>query len=156
MAHSFIESCKPLQNNKVVIHEGEMRLYTLLKQLCLLRQNSKQAAQVRAKLIEMKNDSSLEKNICVFQMKEVEALKPQSNGHFPTLPFSCVDHLVHFGSSSLPMRDYSLHLPPHFIISLFLPTSVPGTFIFIIQVSMHFHFSFPTIFPLSNMFNPFI
>jgi len=121
MAHSFTESCKPLQNNKAVIHEGEMRLYTLLKQLCLLRQNSKQAAQVRAKLIEMKNDSSLEKNICVFQMKEVEALKPQSNGHFPTLPFSCVDHLVHFGSSSLPMTILCISLHTSSFLSSYLP-----------------------------------
>ena len=81
--------------------------------------------------------------------------KPQFNGHFPILPFSCVDHLIHFGSSSLPMRDYSLRLPPHLIISLFLSTSVPGTLVFIIQVSLHFHFSFSTTSPLSNMFNPF-
>lgn len=88
-------------------------------------------------------------------MKKVEALKPQFNGHFPILPSSCVDHLLHFGSSSLPMRDQSLGLLPHLIICLFLPTSIPGTQVFIIQVSMHFHFCFSTIFPLSNMFNPF-
>lgn len=49
--------------------------------------------------------------------------KPQFNGHFPILPFSCVDHLIHFGSSSLPIRDYffsSPSTPHHFSLLTYL------------------------------------